>query len=134
MNCELHDTPGGMTNSHDVFAVVKRLFGSARRVEIRLDAQTATTLNALARRHMQTVGKKLLVIDLLIHRDGRHQLFVDAGSPRRLGDSGDDFFKSKRVDYVALAPPDAAGVERAGRGLRGVHRRGRFGRLEQGSA
>jgi len=69
-----------------------------------MDATTATTLNALARDHMQRMGKSLLVIDLLVHVDGHHQLFVDAGPPRRLGVSGDDFFKSKHIEYAHLAP------------------------------
>lgn len=104
LNCEMHDTPGGMTTSADLFAVSKSLFGNARRNQWTLDASSLKVLNQLGRLLLENSGQDHVVVDLLVWNNGAHQCFVDRGSLRRLGSDGDDFFKMKHKSYVHLEP------------------------------
>jgi hypothetical protein len=104
LNCEMHETPGGMTTSEDVFAVTKPLLGKPRRNQLLLDAPSLKSLNQLGRLLLKDMRRDHVIVDLLIRSDGSHQVFVDPGSMRRLGSDGDDFFKTKHKAYTQIEP------------------------------
>ena len=104
LNYEMHETPGGMTTSEDMFAVTKPLLGKSRRSQLLLDAPSLKLLNQLGRLLLSGAGKDHVIVDLVIHADGSHQSFVDPGSLRRLGSDGDDFFKTKHKAYTQIEP------------------------------
>lgn len=104
LNCEMHETPGGMTTSEDVFAITRPLFGRPRRGQLLLGAPALSSLNQLTRLLMSGMERNHVIVDLLVHSDGSHQAFVDPGPLRRLGDDGDDFFKTKHKAYTHIEP------------------------------
>jgi len=104
LNCEMHETPGGMTTSEDVFAVTKPLLGKPRRNQLLLNAPSLKLLNQLGRLLLKDTQRDHVIVDLLIRSDGSHQVFADPGSMRRLGSDGDDFFKTKHKAYTQIEP------------------------------
>ena len=104
LNCEMHETPGGMTTSEDVFAVTKPLLGKPRRNPLLLNAPSLKLLNQLGRLLLKDMEKDHVIVDLLIRNDGTHQIFVDLGEMRRLGSDGDDFFKTKHKACMQIEP------------------------------
>jgi hypothetical protein len=101
LNCEMHETPGGMTTSGDLFAITRPWLGPYRRNQWVLDANSLLLLNRAGRVLMAETKQDHTAIDVLINRNG-FRAFVDRGSLRRIG--GDDFYKSKHKSYLQLEP------------------------------
>ena len=101
LNCEFHETTGGMTASDDLFAVVQHMFRPSRRHQWTLDADSLVLLNKAARRYMLSFDRDYVTLDFILYR-AAHRVFVDSGPLRRIG--GDYEFKSKHKAYVDLEP------------------------------
>ena len=106
MNCEMHETAGGMTTSADLFSVTKPLFRLPKRNQWVLDAELLRRINRLGRLLMQDIGRDRVTLDLIVDGDGSSKLFVDSAQPRLL--DGEDFYKSKHKAYAAEHPLLAA--------------------------
>jgi hypothetical protein len=103
LNCELHQTPGGVTVSGDLFAVTVPLFGRPHRNQRTLNLQEVRILDELGPLLMQETGQDHVTLDLLINAIGNCKTFVDFSPLRRIG-GDDDFFKSKHKAYVQVEP------------------------------
>ena len=103
LNCEMHETPGGMTTSGDLFAVTKPMFGHSKRNQWVLDANALIRLNKLGRLLMEGTGQDHVTLDLIISRAEDCKAFVDFAPLRRIG-GDDDFFKTKHKAYVKVEP------------------------------
>jgi len=102
MNCEMHETPGGMTVSDHTFTLSKPILGSPKTTTIDLDAPLLSLLNRLGRQLMVEVKDDRVTLDVVIPRQGAWEAFVDQKQPRLEG--GDDFFKTKHKVYIETYP------------------------------
>jgi hypothetical protein len=103
LNCEFHETPGGMTTSADFFALTKRLLGSYSRVPCSLDAVALSVLNTFARELMAEHKTDYVVVDVIGLVGGEAKAFLDLEHFPRLKD-GDDFYKAKHEHYAQAFP------------------------------
>jgi hypothetical protein len=103
LNCELHQTPGGVTVSGDLFSVVAPMFGKPRRVQRTLDLQEVRILDELGPMLMKIERKEHVTLDLVIASDGKCHTFFDFSPLRRIG-GDDDFFKTKHKAYTQIEP------------------------------
>ncbi len=103
LNCEIRDTSNDVSISPDFFAVVKPLFGKARRVTIEVDWETANLLMSLGQDMMAQATDTHVIIDLIIDERGNCKAYRDDGALRRLA-GGDGMYRSKHLAYVEQEP------------------------------
>lgn len=103
LNCELRETRGGMSASGDLFAITKNLFGSPKREQWVLSADSLKIAFELGRLACSLADQPHVTVDLIISRDGSYKAFADFGPLRRLN-GGDDFFRSKHRLYLEVEP------------------------------
>ena len=103
LNCEMRDTSDDIAISPDLFAVVKPLFGKAKRVVLEVDWETADLLMSLGRHILSGPIGRHVTIDLIINERGSCKAYRDDGSLRRLA-GGDGMYRSKYLYYLEQAP------------------------------
>jgi hypothetical protein len=103
LNCEVHETPGGMTTSGDLFAVTKPLIGGPKRNRWVLDSDATSILNKMAALVLRGSGQDHAALDLLFYRRGECKVFVDRGPLNRIGGKN-RYFKSKHKVYATIEP------------------------------
>lgn len=103
LNCELHNTPGGMTASADFFALTRKLLGGYVRNQITLNLQSGRAMAALGERLMAEHATEYLAIDAVIDKNKTVHSFLDLEQLPRLK-SGDDFYARKHEQYMQAFP------------------------------
>lgn len=103
LNCELHNTPGGMTASADFFALSRKLLGGYVRNQTILNADSVRAMAAVGERLMAKHATEYLVLDVVISKDRAVHAFLDLEQIHRLK-GGDDFYARKHEQYMQAFP------------------------------
>ncbi|MBQ0936378.1 hypothetical protein [Ideonella paludis] len=114
VNCELHNTPGGMTASADFFALTRKLFGGYVRNQITLDLESVRAMSALGERLMSEHSTEHLTVDVVIEKSRAVHAFLDLEQLPRLK-GGDDFYARKHEQYIQAFPVLRHAPARGGR-------------------
>lgn len=92
-----------MSASGDLFAVTQSLFGSPKREQWVLGADSLKIAFDLGRMVCSLTDQPHVTVDFIILKDGSYKSFPDFGPLRRLN-GGDDFFRGKHKVYVEVEP------------------------------
>jgi hypothetical protein len=103
MNCEFHETEGGMSWSDDLFAVVKHPLVKAKRVRLELSPDRQLQLMSIGRELIAATAQRHLTVDLIVRPDGSTTAFTSLAPLRRLMGC-DGSYRVKHKEYIAAEP------------------------------